>query len=69
MAGPTMPPPEPRMRVRLRKPHACGGTSFVVSSTGADIRLFCEKCGAKVFIDRARWGSRAVEVLASPAAD
>jgi hypothetical protein len=70
MASPPMPDPEPRMRVRLRKPHACGGTSFVVSSTGADIRLFCEKCGAKIFIDRARWRTRAVEVLpATPAAD
>jgi hypothetical protein len=57
------------MRVRLRKPHACGGSSFVVDATGADIRLFCEKCGAKIFIDRARWHSRAVEVLASAAAD
>ncbi len=57
------------MRVRLRKPHACGGQSFIVSAIGADIRLYCEKCGAKIFIDRARWRARAVEVLPSqPAA-
>jgi hypothetical protein len=69
VTGPPMPDPAPRMRVRLRKPHACGGTSFVVSSTGADVRLFCEQCGAKIFIDRARWQARVVEVLALPAAD
>jgi hypothetical protein len=51
------------MRVRLRKPHACGGRSFVVSAVGADIRLFCEKCGTKIFIERARWRARAVELL------
>jgi hypothetical protein len=54
------------MRVRLRKPHACGGNSFVVGDLGADIRLFCERCGTKVFIDRARWRSRVVEILAAP---
>jgi len=70
LAGPPIPDPEPRMRVRLRKPHACGGGSFVVGTTGADVRLFCEKCGAKIFIDRARWRTRAVEVLpAAPAAE
>jgi hypothetical protein len=64
-----MPEPEPRMRVRLRKPHACGGTSFLITATGADVRLMCEKCGAKIFIDRARWQTRAVEVLPTLAAD
>jgi hypothetical protein len=54
------------MRVRLRKPHACGGDSFLVAGLGADIRLFCERCGTKVFIDRARWRSRVVEILAAP---
>ena len=63
MARPPMPDAQPSMRVRLRKSHACGGQSFVVSAIGADIRLYCEKCGAKIFIDRARWRARAVEVL------
>jgi hypothetical protein len=54
------------MRVRLRKPHACGGDSFIIADLGADIRLFCERCGTKVFIDRARWRTRVVEVLAAP---
>ncbi|MFY9614816.1 MAG: DUF951 domain-containing protein [Candidatus Dormiibacterota bacterium] len=56
------------MRVRLRKPHACGADVFRVGALGADIRLFCEKCGTKVFIERPRFRARVKEVLdpASP---
>lgn len=51
------------MRVRLRKAHACGTDLFVVIGVGADIRLTCEGCGAKVFIERARWATRVVEAI------
>jgi hypothetical protein len=51
------------MRVRLRKRHACGADLFRVAAVGADVRLFCETCGAKVFIERARFRSRVKEVL------
>ncbi len=32
-------------RVVVKKPHACGGKKFVVTRTGADYKLTCEKCG------------------------
>ena len=51
------------MRVRLRKPHACGADTFVVIATGADIRLTCEGCGRKVFVERARFARRVREVV------
>jgi hypothetical protein len=54
------------MRVRLRRPHACGTDAFVVASVGADVRLFCIQCGAKIFIERARFEARVNEVLAEP---
>jgi hypothetical protein len=53
------------MRVRLRKAHACGADVFRVTGAGADVRLLCERCGAKIFIDRARFGARVKEVLTS----
>ena len=53
------------MRVRLRKPHACGTDVFVVAALGADIRLFCQNCRRKVFIERARWPTRVREVVDS----
>jgi hypothetical protein len=58
--------PVVNMRVRLRKPHACGGDVFRVGAVGADVRLFCENCGAKIFIDRQRFRARVKEVLTSP---
>ena len=51
------------MRVRLRKPHACGGDTFVVIATGADIRLLCAGCGAKIFVERARFAHRVKDVI------
>jgi hypothetical protein len=54
------------MRVRLRKPHPCGSDVFVVIATGADIRLVCDGCGAKIFVERARFAHRVREVLSSP---
>jgi len=34
-----------------------------VIAIGADIRLVCDSCGAKVFIDRARWKFRVREAM------
>jgi hypothetical protein len=50
-------------RIRLRKRHACGGDVFRVAAVGADVRLFCEGCGAKIFVDRAEFPRRVREVL------
>ncbi|HEV3232819.1 MAG TPA: DUF951 family protein [Candidatus Dormibacteraeota bacterium] len=51
------------LRVRLRRPHACGSDVFVVGGVGADIRIFCEGCQAKIFLERPRWKTRVKEVL------
>lgn len=51
------------MRVRLRKPHACGSDAFVVTALGADIRLKCDGCATKIFVDRARFANRVRVVL------
>jgi hypothetical protein len=51
------------MRVRLRKPHACGSDTFTVVGLGADIRLTCNGCGTKIFVDRARFANRVRVVL------
>lgn len=38
--------------VRLRKPHPCGGETWLVDRLGADIGLRCETCGRHVLLDR-----------------
>jgi hypothetical protein len=38
--------------VRLRKPHPCGATDWVVVRLGADIGLRCQGCGRRVLLPR-----------------
>ena len=39
-------------RLRLRKPHPCGGYDWIVIRLGADIGLKCETCGRYVMLER-----------------
>ncbi len=39
-------------RVRLRKPHPCGGFDWKVVRLGADIGLECETCSHRVMLSR-----------------
>jgi hypothetical protein len=38
--------------VRLRKPHPCGSTDWVVVRLGADIGLKCTGCGRRILLSR-----------------
>jgi len=38
--------------VRLRKPHPCGGTDWLVDRLGADIGLRCQVCDRHVLLER-----------------
>ena len=38
--------------LRLRRPHPCGGDTWLVDRVGADIGLLCETCGRHVLIER-----------------
>jgi len=38
--------------VRLRRPHPCGGDSWLIDRLGADIGLRCETCGRHVLLER-----------------
>jgi hypothetical protein len=39
--------------VRLRRPHPCGGDTWLIDRLGADIGLRCETCGRHVLVERA----------------
>ncbi len=57
-------------RVVLRKPHPCGGTTWVVVRVGADIGLVCETCGRRVLLDRVKFNRRVRRVVSGrPAPD
>ncbi|MBI3746555.1 MAG: DUF951 domain-containing protein [Chloroflexi bacterium] len=38
--------------VQLRRPHACGGSAWLVDRLGADIGLRCRSCGRHVLLER-----------------
>ncbi len=37
-------------KVITKKPHACGGSEWTVTRTGADVKLSCVKCGRTVML-------------------
>ena len=39
--------------VRLKKPHPCGGSEWLVLRTGADVRIKCITCQRVVMLPRA----------------
>ena len=39
-------------RVRMRRPHPCGGDEWTVTRVGADIGMRCATCGRRVMLDR-----------------
>lgn len=41
-------------RVRLRKPHPCGGYLWRVVRIGADIGIRCQKCGRRLMLPRGK---------------
>jgi hypothetical protein len=50
-------------RLRLRKPHPCGGSVWRVVRLGADIGLVCETCARRVLIERRQVEQRLVEFV------
>jgi hypothetical protein len=50
-------------RVRLRKPHPCGGYEWAVTRIGADIGLRCLTCGRRVLLPRSKFEKRVKRML------
>lgn len=49
-------------RVRLRKPHPCGGDEWEVTRIGADIGIRCLTCGRRVMLPRAKFEKQAESI-------
>lgn len=41
-------------RIRLRKPHPCGGYTWQVTRIGADIGIRCTTCGRRIMLPRSK---------------
>ena len=49
--------------VQMRKPHPCGSDKWVVTRTGADVKIRFEGCGRVVMLDRVEFEKRVRKVL------
>ncbi len=47
----------------MRKPHACGGNEWLITRTGADVKIKCLQCGRIVMLDRADFMKSAKKVI------
>jgi hypothetical protein len=50
-------------RVRLRKPHPCGGFEWTISRVGADIGMKCATCGRRAMVTRREFEKRLKAVV------
>ncbi len=50
--------------VRMRKPHPCGNSDWLVVRLGADIGIRCQGCGRRVLLPRSQF-VRQVKALVS----
>lgn len=56
-------------RVMLKKPHACGGNDWLITRTGADIKVKCTQCGRLLMIDRVEFIRMAKKILVKAEAE
>ncbi len=50
--------------VQMRKPHPCGSDRWVITRTGADVKIRCEGCGRVVMLDRPEFEKRVRRIIA-----
>lgn len=39
-------------RLKMKKPHPCGGNTFELLRIGMDFKIRCEKCGHEIMVPR-----------------
>ena len=49
--------------LRMKKPHPCGGSLWIVCRLGADIGMNCQECGRYVLLARSQLAQRLKQVV------
>lgn len=49
--------------VIMKKPHACGTNSWVITRVGADIKIKCQKCSHEIMMDRLEFNRKLKKVI------
>jgi len=50
--------------VKMRKAHPCGSDEWVITRTGADVKIKCQGCGRVVMLDRVEFEKRVKKIIA-----
>lgn len=53
--------------VIMKKNHACGTNLWVITRTGADIKIKCKNCGREIMMDRLEFQKKLKKVIKSEA--
>lgn len=62
-------PLHPNDRLRLKKPHPCGGSVFIVLRVGSEVRIKCETCGRDMTVDRLKLEKAVKRILTENESD
>lgn len=49
--------------VRMKKPHACGCDTWIITRVGADVKIRCCGCGRIVMLDRLAFLKSAKKII------
>lgn len=49
--------------VRMKKPHACGEDTWIITRVGADVKIKCQGCGRVVMLDRLAFLKAAKKII------
>jgi hypothetical protein len=52
-------------KVRMRKPHPCGGYEWEVTRIGADIGIRCLTCSRRVMLPRSKFEKRVKAIVSA----
>ena len=55
--------------VKMRKVHPCGSDQWVITRTGADVKIKCQGCGRVVMLDRVEFEKRVKKIIAPAVAE
>ena len=55
--------------VKMRKVHPCGSDQWVITRTGADVKIKCQGCGRVVMLDRVEFEKRVKKIIAPVVAE
>ena len=50
-------------RIKMKKPHPCGGNIFEVLRVGMDFKIRCEACGRELMLPRLKCEKRIRQVI------